>query len=174
MASNINAAQIDIYYPIAGQDNDTQGFRTNFQNIQTGLATAATEITALQANVAGTPQISSTPPISLSSPGTPGYLAYNSGNLFVCTGTSTWIQLPSAAAQYSNANVASYLPTYSGSMSNVSVNTLTLSNAIQFANLTTAQVNSISTPARGMTVYNYTSGNIQVYNGTKWANVTLS
>jgi hypothetical protein len=25
-----------------------------------------------------------------------------------------------------------------------------------------------------MTVYNYTSGNIQVYNGTKWANITLS
>jgi hypothetical protein len=50
----------------------------------------------------------------------------------------------------------------------------TLSSAIQFANLTTTQVNAIASPTRGMTVYNYTSGNIQVYNGTKWANLTLS
>jgi hypothetical protein len=57
---------------------------------------------------------------------------------------------------------------------NISANSLTLTSAIQFANLTTAQVNTISAPARGMTVYNYTSGNIQVYNGTKWANVVLS
>jgi len=52
--------------------------------------------------------------------------------------------------------------------------TVTLSSAMQFANLTTAQVNSITSPTRGMTVYNYTSGNIQVYNGVKWANLTLS
>jgi len=57
---------------------------------------------------------------------------------------------------------------------NISAGSLTLTSAIQFANLTTAQVNTISAPTRGMTVYNYTSGNIQVYNGTKWANVVLS
>jgi hypothetical protein len=57
---------------------------------------------------------------------------------------------------------------------NISANSLTLTSAIQFANLTTAQVNTIPSPARGMTVYNYTTGNIQVYNGTKWANVVLS
>ena len=51
---------------------------------------------------------------------------------------------------------------------------VTLTSAIQFANLTTAQITSISTPTRGMTVYNYNTGNIQVYNGTKWANITLS
>ena len=48
MASKIVPSNIDITYPIAGQDNDTQGFRTNFQNIRNNLAQAATEITALQ------------------------------------------------------------------------------------------------------------------------------
>jgi hypothetical protein len=50
MASNINPTLIDITYPIAGQDNDTQGFRNNYQVIQTNFTTAATEITALQSN----------------------------------------------------------------------------------------------------------------------------
>lgn len=52
MASNIRTNNIDITYPIAGQDNDTQGFRTNFTNIQNNFVSAASEITALQANVA--------------------------------------------------------------------------------------------------------------------------
>jgi hypothetical protein len=51
MASQINTNNIDITYPIAGQDNDTQGFRTNFTNIQNNFITAANEISALQANV---------------------------------------------------------------------------------------------------------------------------
>lgn len=57
---------------------------------------------------------------------------------------------------------------------NIYGNTLTVTSALQFANLTTAQINAISITSPGMTVYNYTTGNIQVYNGTKWANITLS
>ena len=38
MASNIISDTIDAAYPIAGVDNDTQGFRDNFQIIKTGLA----------------------------------------------------------------------------------------------------------------------------------------
>lgn len=57
---------------------------------------------------------------------------------------------------------------------NVTASKLTLTSVLQFANLTTAEINAISPAARGMTAYNYTTGNIQVYNGTKWANVTLS
>ena len=34
MASLINPTNIDVTYPIAGQDNDTQGFRDNFNNIK--------------------------------------------------------------------------------------------------------------------------------------------
>ena len=48
MASNINYSNIDENYPVAGQDNDSQGFRDNFQNIKTALNTASTEITTLQ------------------------------------------------------------------------------------------------------------------------------
>lgn len=52
MASNINAADIDELYPVAGVDNDSQGFRDNFNIIKDGLLTAKTEITALQNNTA--------------------------------------------------------------------------------------------------------------------------
>lgn len=48
MASNINSLNIDSTFPIAGVDNDSQGFRTNFKNIQTNLAYAKTEIEDLQ------------------------------------------------------------------------------------------------------------------------------
>jgi hypothetical protein len=51
MASNINSSNIDQTFPVAGQDNDSQGFRTNFTNIATGLSTASTEITDLQSKV---------------------------------------------------------------------------------------------------------------------------
>jgi len=51
MASNINPNNIDGAYPIAGQDNDSQGFRDNFTNIKTNLEYAETEITTLQSNV---------------------------------------------------------------------------------------------------------------------------
>jgi hypothetical protein len=46
--SNIIAATIDENFPIAGQDNDSQGFRDNFSVIKSGLSTAASEITNLE------------------------------------------------------------------------------------------------------------------------------
>mgnify|MGYP001217679178 CR=1 FL=1 len=52
MASNINSDAIDALYPEAGKDNDSQGFRDNFDTIKTSLATAKTEITALQSDTA--------------------------------------------------------------------------------------------------------------------------
>jgi hypothetical protein len=39
---------IDSSFPVPGADNDTQGFRDNFGNIQTALSRAAAEITDLQ------------------------------------------------------------------------------------------------------------------------------
>jgi hypothetical protein len=48
MASNIISETIDAEYPVAGVDNDTQGFRDNFQIIKDGLTTAKSEITSLQ------------------------------------------------------------------------------------------------------------------------------
>lgn len=46
--SNIEFSQIDDTFPIAGQNNDTQGFRNNFNYIKTALEVAYTEIDALQ------------------------------------------------------------------------------------------------------------------------------
>ena len=51
MSSNINTNTIDTKYPIAGQDNDTQGFRDNFASIKNNLTSAKTEITDLQSKV---------------------------------------------------------------------------------------------------------------------------
>ena len=51
MASNINYLSINENFPVAGQDNDTQVFRDNFDTIKTSLRSASTEITDLQDNV---------------------------------------------------------------------------------------------------------------------------
>jgi hypothetical protein len=46
--SNINPNNIDGSYPIAGQDNDSQGFRNNFTNILNNFAFAKSEIEDIQ------------------------------------------------------------------------------------------------------------------------------
>lgn len=48
MASNINPNNIDGAYPVAGQDNSSQGFRDNFTNIKVNFQYAAEEIDDLQ------------------------------------------------------------------------------------------------------------------------------
>lgn len=51
MASNVNPNNIDGTYPIAGQDNDSQGFRTNFTNIKNNFIYTKAEIEDLQSKV---------------------------------------------------------------------------------------------------------------------------
>jgi hypothetical protein len=48
--SSINPNNIDGTYPIAGQDNDSQGFRDNFTNIKNNFTFASQEIADLQNN----------------------------------------------------------------------------------------------------------------------------
>lgn len=48
MTSQINYGAITTSYPVAGEDNDSQGFRDNFTAIAAGLAQAKTELTQLQ------------------------------------------------------------------------------------------------------------------------------
>lgn len=48
MTSAITPSNVDGDYPIAGQDNDSQGFRDNFTNIKNNFTSAASEITDLQ------------------------------------------------------------------------------------------------------------------------------
>lgn len=52
MASNINTTNIDAAYPVAGQDNDSQGFRDNFTTIKSNFVASKTEIEALQSATA--------------------------------------------------------------------------------------------------------------------------
>lgn len=51
MASNINPYNVDGTFPIANQDNSSQGFRDNFTNIRNNLIFAENEISDLQSKV---------------------------------------------------------------------------------------------------------------------------
>jgi len=48
MSSNINITNINANFPIAGQDNSSQGFRDNFTAIKLAFSTATSEISNLQ------------------------------------------------------------------------------------------------------------------------------
>jgi len=48
--SNIITNTIDTAFPVAGQDNSSEGFHNNYSAIKTALNTAASEITTLQTN----------------------------------------------------------------------------------------------------------------------------
>jgi hypothetical protein len=58
LTSLINFAAINENFPVAGQDNDTQVFRDNFDTIKNNFREAKTEIEDLQDNVARTDDIS--------------------------------------------------------------------------------------------------------------------
>lgn len=51
--SNINFQSIEENFPVAGQDNDTQTFRDNFDSIKTALNVARDEITDLENRTGG-------------------------------------------------------------------------------------------------------------------------
>ena len=51
MASNINPYNIDGTFPIANQDNPSQGFRDNFTNIKNNFVFAQNELDDLQSKV---------------------------------------------------------------------------------------------------------------------------
>jgi hypothetical protein len=53
MTSNINHLTINENFPVAGQDNDTQVFRDNFDTIKTNFRYAKEEIETLQDNTEG-------------------------------------------------------------------------------------------------------------------------
>ena len=52
MTSNINYLSINENFPVAGEDNDTQTFRDNFDTIKTSLRAGQEEISDLQTNAA--------------------------------------------------------------------------------------------------------------------------
>jgi hypothetical protein len=69
MSSDIDPNSIDPTFPTADQNNDSQGFRDNFQAIQTNFDKAKEEITNLQETVIGiTGPIFSTSAVQLTGP----------------------------------------------------------------------------------------------------------
>jgi len=42
--------QINVNFPVAGEDNDSQGFRSNFSRIQNAFSSAADQLISLQTN----------------------------------------------------------------------------------------------------------------------------
>jgi len=52
MTSTISTVGFDAAFPVAGQDNDSQGFRTNFNVTKVALEAAADEISTLQNDTA--------------------------------------------------------------------------------------------------------------------------
>jgi hypothetical protein len=51
MTSQVNPYNIDGTYPVAGQDNDSQGFRDNFTNTRNNFAFVKSELEDLQSKV---------------------------------------------------------------------------------------------------------------------------
>jgi hypothetical protein len=63
MTSSINPNNINGAYPVAGQDNNSQGFRDNFTNTKTNFQYAADEITALQNSAILSANLSNSAPV---------------------------------------------------------------------------------------------------------------
>jgi len=91
MASNINPTNIDGSFPVAGQDNDSQGFRNNFTNISNNFTIAASEIGDLQSKAILSSALTTVPgsgvnnmgggPITNVTLGQVGYSLNNQGTL---------------------------------------------------------------------------------------------
>ncbi len=102
MASNINTSIIDTTFPIAGQDNDSQGFRDNFTNTNQNFIAAKTEIEALQnEEIIQFPA----PPVNTGNPtDTKGKISYDAAYMYLCIDDYTtgvpviWIRTPLDAA----------------------------------------------------------------------------
>jgi len=124
MTSQINPYNINGQYPVAGQDNNSQGFRTNFTNTSTNFEYAAQEITALQTNALLN--------ASLTNTGTPASNDLNQSTLFngityQMTGQLTTLGTASTSVDI-DFNAGSYFTFTTGSSITVSFSNLPASN----------------------------------------------
>ena len=124
MTSQINPYNINGQYPVAGQDNNSQGFRTNFTNTSTNFEYAAQEITALQTNALLN--------ASLTNTGTPASNDLNQSTLFngimyQMTNQLTTLGTVSTSTDL-NFNAGSYFTFTTGSSVTVSFSNLPASN----------------------------------------------
>jgi hypothetical protein len=124
MTSQINPYNINGQYPVAGQDNNSQGFRTNFTNTSTNFEYAAQEITALQTNALLN--------ASLTNTGTPASNDLNQSTLFngisyQMTGQLTTLGTASTSVNI-DFNAGSYFTFTTGSSVTVAFSNLPASN----------------------------------------------
>lgn len=87
MTSAITTTNIDVTYPIPGQDNDTQGFRNNWGAIKTALDTAAGEISDLQIIQSALISLTSSKPESPTGKegDVIGQIYATTGSVYICT-----------------------------------------------------------------------------------------
>ena len=82
---------IDITFPVAGQDNDTQGFRDNYASIVTGLLVTSNAISELQTVVNNINTRVNNTNIPTTSKGVsgdqPGQIASDGNYVYICYGT---------------------------------------------------------------------------------------
>lgn len=78
---------IDSTFPVPGADNDTQGFRNNFGNIQTALARAAFEISDLQIINSALISLASSAPTSANGKAgdVQGQIYATTSTMYICT-----------------------------------------------------------------------------------------
>jgi hypothetical protein len=189
MASNINPTNIDITYPIAGQDNDTQGFRDNFRNIKNNFLTAGSEMTAVQSKLNSittdpTVVLPSIPPTPTAA-GVKGQMAFNSTHFYICVAPNFWRRVNTFAwsdrditLSYGDANVAVYLPTDStitSIQSNVTQVNANLTAFEIYANTNFATTGGPSTTSLQTTITtNQTSTNANLNAYKTYANAAIA
>lgn len=87
MTSAITTTNIDVTFPVPGQDNDTQGFRNNWGAIKSALDTASTEITDLQVIQSALISLASSAPTSPTGKegDIQGQIYATTGSVYICT-----------------------------------------------------------------------------------------
>ena len=189
VTASANPSRWELYVTPSGTNSQTLGLKvdSNLAVTAYGNITTSGNLKAPNYLFANGVNILSTVTGNYGNANVASYLVANpQPGTYSNTDVAAYISVNSNPGVYGNTQVGPFmyrfLPNYglgginanTISANNVSTINLTLSSVLQFANLTTAQINLISPTSPGMTVYNYTTGNIQVYNGTKWANITLS
>lgn len=126
MASNINPYNIDGTFPIAGQDNSSQGFRDNFTNIKNNFTYAENEITELQNKSIVTSALSGQT-LNNDMAGTqikrPQLTAWTQSYLnkgYIATGTTVVLDFGSSSSSSNGANFQSF--STAGSPGTINVN----------------------------------------------------
>lgn len=99
--------------------------------------------------------------------GTPSSLTSNSDTVSISSGTSPHIKFYSQDSSSSHTLIADFNKT------GVSVNGAVSASGVIYQQMTQTQIDAISAPQIGQTVYNSTSKQLVTYNGTSWVSASI-